>query len=84
MKKPAFTPRLEATYSTDEVLAFLGIKRTQLFELIKLGRRYKGCHPTRGGLYPTLKVSHKNRRIFASALERHQKHMARVHDGIAA
>ncbi len=75
---------LEQTFSTDEVRAHLGCGKTQLFELIKLGRRHKGCHPTRGGLYPTFRASFKSRRVPLSAIERHKQHMARVHGGESA
>ena len=69
---------LEPTYSTAEVMAHLGCQRTKLDELLALGRRFKGCHPLKGGLFPTFKVSHKNVRVTRTAIETHLAHMARL------
>jgi hypothetical protein len=69
---------LEPTFSPGEVGEFLGLKRTAVFGLIRLGRQYRGLHPTRGGLYPTFHPTHKTRRIPRSAIERHLRHMARL------
>lgn len=76
---------LEPTYSLDEVACHFGQSKRQIAELVELGRRHgQALHATRGGLYPTFKPSHKSRRIPLSAIERHKRHMARVHDGAAA
>lgn len=76
---------LEPTYSLDEVADHFGQSKRQIAELVELGRRHgQALHPTRGGLHPTFKPSHKSRRIPLSAIERHKCHMARVHDGIVA
>ncbi len=76
---------LEPTYSLAEVAAHFGQSKRQIAELVELGRTYgQKLHPTRGGLYPTFKPSHKSRRIPLSAIERHNRHMAKVHDGVAA
>jgi hypothetical protein len=69
---------LAATHSTADVMIHLGIGRTMLHELIFLGRRHKGCHPLKGGLWPTFKVSHRNRRISDAALRAHLAHMERL------
>lgn len=68
--------RLEATYSTADAMIHLGICKTKLHELLKLGKKFCGCHPLKGGLFPTYKVSHRNRRIPIGAIERHLAHMA--------
>lgn len=74
---------LEPTYSIEEVAAHLGCKIWQVNQLVRLGLVHgQALHPTRGGLYPTFKPSHKSRRIPLSAIERHLRHMAKVHDGI--
>lgn len=70
--------QLERTYSTADVMHHLGVAKTKLHELLKLGEKFQGCHPLKGGLYPTFKVSHKNRRITAGAIARHKEHMARL------
>jgi transposase len=76
---------LEPTYSLDEVAAHFGQSKRQIAELVELGRLYGvALHPTRGGLHPTFKPSHKSRRIPLSAIERHKRHMAKAHDGVAA
>ncbi len=70
---------LEATYSTAEVMAHLGIKRTKLDELLALGRKHgRALHPLKGGLYPCFKVSHKVVRVTATAIEAHKRHMERL------
>lgn len=81
MKTAVSAEPLEPTYSTQETRAYLGCGKTQVFELIKLGERYKGCHPTRGGLYPTFKASHKNRRVPLSAIEQHTRHVSKIQLG---
>lgn len=74
---------LEPTYSIEETAARFGCERTQIHELINLGKIHgRELHPIRGGLYPTFKPSHKSRRIPLSAIERHEAHMARVHDHV--
>jgi hypothetical protein len=77
---------LEPTYSVDEVRLHFGFQgKDVVFELLALGRKYGAAlHPTKGGLYPTFKPSHKSRRIPLSAIERHKRHMSRVHDGAAS
>lgn len=76
---------LEPTYSLDEVAAHLGCSKRQVAQLVELGIQHgQALHPTRGGFFPTFKPSHKSRRIPLSALERHLRHMARVHDGHVA
>ena len=73
---------LETTYSPAEVAKHFGCTVWQIQQLIRLGLRHgRKLHPTRGGLAPTFKTSHKCRRIPESAIERHKQHMARVHDG---
>jgi hypothetical protein len=81
----ARTWQLEATFSVDEVAEHLGCGKWQVQELVRLGRIHgQALHPSRGGLHPTFKPSHKSRRIPLSAIERHKRHMARVHDGVLA
>lgn len=76
---------LEPTYSMEEVAQHFGCNVWQVNQLVRLGRTHgQALHPTRGGLYPTFKPSHKSRRIPLSAIERHKRHMARVYDGAAA
>jgi len=76
---------LEPTYSVAEVAAHFGCGKWQIQELVRLGMVHgQALHPLRGGFYPTFKPSHKSRRIPLSAIERHKRHMARVHDGVAA
>ena len=77
LKPPA--THLEPTYSVDEVAAHLGLSRRAIFSLLSIGRRHRGCHPIRGGLWPTFKPSHKIRRIPLSAIQRHKRHLSRVH-----
>lgn len=69
---------LERTFSTAEVMAYLGCQRTKLDELLALGRRFKGHHPLKGGLFPTFKVSHKNVRVTEAAIAGHLRHMRRL------
>lgn len=72
---------LEPTYSVDETAQHLGCTRWQVHELIALGTKHgERLHPRRGGLYPTFKTSHRNRRVPLTAIERHKQHMERVHD----
>lgn len=74
---------LEPTYSVQETAARLGCGAWQVNELIGLGRKHREqLHPTRGGLWPTFKPSHKCRRIPLGAIQRHERHMARVHDRV--
>lgn len=73
------TAALEETFSLAETARHLGCGRTAVAELVKLGKEYKAkLHPTRGGLWPTFKVSWKNRRVPLSAIDRHKQHMARL------
>lgn len=75
---------LEPTFSIAEVAQHFGQEVWQINQLVRLGRRHGvKLHPTRGGLYPTFKPSHKSRRIPRSAIERHLAHMAKVHDAAA-
>lgn len=76
---PKSTATLEVTFSLKETAAHLGCGRTVVSELVRLGKAYKEqLHPTRGGLWPTFKVTHKNRRVPLSAIDRHKRHMAKV------
>jgi len=76
---------LEPTYSVDEVATHLGCGKWQVQQLVRLGLVHgQSLHPSRGGLFPTFKTSHKSRRIPLSAIERHKRHLARVLDGVAA
>jgi hypothetical protein len=82
MSKPRRTPRpaLEPRYTLAQAMQLLGCGPTRLHELLKLGREYGArLHPSKGGLWPTYKLSHKCRLVPASAIERHTRHMARVH-----
>jgi hypothetical protein len=56
----------------------LGIGETELHKLLNLGRKFKGLHPLKGGLYPTFKLSHKNRRVPVGAIARHLNHKLRL------
>lgn len=83
MKRTGFqtksTAALEETFSLGETAKHLGCGRTAVAALVNLGKEYKDkLHPTRGGLWPTFKVSHKNRRVPLSAIERHKRHMAKL------
>lgn len=69
---------LEPTYSTAEVMEHLGCGRTSLHVLLVNGRKFSGCHPLKGGLWPWFKPSHKNVRITKRAIEAHKRHMARL------
>lgn len=71
-------PELEPTYSTAAVMRHLGLGNTKLHELIALGRKFQGCHPLKGGLYPTFLATTRSRRIPAGAIERHKAHLARL------
>ena len=73
---------LEPTYSPAEVAAHFGCSVWQVMQLVRLGRVHGAAlHPLRGGLWPTIKVSHKCRRIPLSAVERHARHMERAGSG---
>lgn len=70
---------LEPTFSPAEVGAHLGLGHNAVAELVAFGRKYGArLHPTRGGLYPTFRGA-KLRRIPLSAIDRHKRHMARLH-----
>lgn len=69
---------LEPTYSRAQVMEHFGCGSTALHELMVLGRKFKGCHPLRGGLYPVFRVTHKNVRIPLGAIRRHLAHMERL------
>lgn len=69
---------LERTYSLLETREMLGVGDTTLHALLNLGRKYKGLHPLKGGLWPSYKLSHKKRRVPESALARHIQHMFRL------
>jgi transcriptional regulator with XRE-family HTH domain len=74
---------LEPTYSLDEVADRFGCTVWQVNELVQLGKQHGArLHATRGGLWPTFKPSHKSRRVPLSAIQRHEAHMARVHDHV--
>lgn len=73
-------PALEPTYSRAEVMAHLGVQKSKLWDLCELGRRHRGCHPTKGGIYPVFRVSHCVLRIPAGAIERHKSHMMRLQE----
>jgi hypothetical protein len=69
---------LESTCSMAEARAHMGIGETQLHALIFLGKKFCGLHPLKGGIYPTFKLSHKNRRIPISAIQQHEQHKLRL------
>jgi len=70
---------LEPTVSIAEVAEHFGCSGWQVSQLVRLGLRYGAAlHPTRGGLFPTFKVSHRCRRISLSAIARHKAAMAGV------
>ncbi len=71
-------PPLEVTYSTAAVQRHLGIGKTKLHELLAFGRKFKGCHPLRGGLHPTFLATPRSRRIPLGAIERHKAHLQRL------
>lgn len=71
-------PGIEPRYTLQQTRQLLGCGGTRLKELLKLGREYgPKLHPTKGGLWPTYKLSHKCRMVPASAIERHTRHQAR-------
>lgn len=67
--------RLEPTFSREQICEAFGFGHTTFFALCKTGRMFKG---KRGGFYPTFLVTHKTRRVPASAILRHFKYMART------
>lgn len=69
---------LERTYSVAEVMAFFGLGERKVRYLLALGRKFEGCHPMKGGLWPTFKASHKNVRILDTAIRRHLDHLERL------
>lgn len=70
---------LEPMYSPAQVAEHFGVSVRYVRKLVELGARYGAeLHPTRGGLWPTERLSHKVRRIPLSAIERHKAHQARV------
>jgi hypothetical protein len=74
---------LEPTYSLEETAERFGCTVWQVNELVQLGKKHGAkLHATRGGLWPTFKPSHKCRRVPLSAIQRHEAHMARVHDHV--
>lgn len=76
---------LEPTFSPAEVAVHFGCTVWQVMQLVKLGRVHGAAlHPTRGGLWPTFKASHKSRRVPLAAVERHKRHMERAARGVAA
>lgn len=80
--RPSLAPsdvQLEPTFSPAQVGEYLGLGHNAVAELIAFGRKYGAkLHPQRGGLYPTFRGA-KLRRIPLSAIERHKRHMARIH-----
>lgn len=67
---------LEPTYSIDEVAGYFGTSKGVITKLVRYGLQYGArLHPTRGGLWPTFKPTHKSRRIPLSAIERHKARM---------
>jgi hypothetical protein len=76
---PSTSSELEPTFSLAETAKHLGCGRTRISELVDLGLAHGArLHPTRGGLWPTFKISHKNRRVPLSAIDRHKRHMAKI------
>lgn len=74
--------KLEPMLTLAEVGEHLRLKSTAVFELVRLGRVHgQRLHPVKGGLWPTYKPSHKTRLVPMGAIERHLRHMGRVHDG---
>ncbi len=70
---------LEPTFSPAEVAEHFGLSLREVYRLTNYGRRYGAdLHPTRGGLWPTYRITHKTVRIPLSALERHKRHIGRV------
>jgi hypothetical protein len=77
--------RLQPTVSRAEAMAYLGIKHSKLHDLMVLGRKFRGCHPLKGGLWPWFPATHKNVRIEVRAIEQHRDHMMRLlDDGVFA
>lgn len=74
----AAAPALDPTYSPAEVAAAWGLSLRTIEELVRLGRVHRGLHPTRGGLWPTYRPTHRSRRIPAAAMARHLAHMERL------
>ncbi len=73
------SPALEPTYSPEQVAEHFGVTVRQVRKLVALGQQYRSkLHPTRGGLWPTFRPSHKVRRITLTAIERHKRHMERA------
>lgn len=67
---------LEPTFSIDEVASHFGCTKWAVNQLVRYGRAFGArLHPTRGGLWPTFKATHKSRRIPLSAIERHKARM---------
>lgn len=76
---------IEPMLSLAQVRERLGCGITRMHELINLGLRHQGLHPTLGGLWPTFKLSHKCRRVPLGAIVRHEEHMLRLEvDGMWA
>lgn len=72
-------PIIEPMLSPAEVAARWGVTVRHVRALVALGARHgRELHPSRGGLWPTLRLSHKVRRIPVAAVERHEAHMSRV------
>lgn len=70
---------LEPMFSPAAVAAHLGVSTRHVRQLIALGAAHgEALHPTRGGLWPAYRVSHKCRRIPLVAIDRHLAHMERV------
>jgi hypothetical protein len=69
---------LRPTISRAEAMAHLGIQKSKLHELMTLGRRFRGVHPLRGGLWPWYRVTHKNVRLEEAAITRHLEHVQRL------
>ena len=66
-------------YSPAAVAEHLGVTTRHIRQLIALGAAYGAAlHPTRGGLWPAYRVSHKCRRIPKAAIDRHLAHMERT------
>ena len=82
-QQPAIRPSslvapLEPMYSLADTCAQLGVSKMELHSLLYLGRKFSGPHPTKGGIFPSYKLSHKNRRVPAGAIMRHMQHMLRL------
>jgi len=59
--------KLEEQYKPDEVAQLLGLSRSQVFNLIRLGRDTAG----KAGIHPVYKLSYRVTRIPASAVNRY-------------